>query len=234
MENGSKALIIAGAILLAILIIGLGVFIYNQASNTVGETGMDQVAIRKFNGQFEQYLGKIMGAPTAKALIDTVKNASDLNHNINLSGINNKNQIITGHKYTVKETYSNGIISDLLISDVNESISSGDDNGSSGDNNASSDIDPLILAFNAQFSDYVPENSGFGLIYFIEPDRARELIDIIDTSNNSNQWNGWQVTREGVSYIDSIRYRNYEIHATYNDEGRIIVIGIYGGIQNAV
>ena len=30
MENASKALIIAGAILLSILIIGLGMFIYNQ------------------------------------------------------------------------------------------------------------------------------------------------------------------------------------------------------------
>ena len=30
MENASKALIIAGAILLAILIIGLGMFIYNS------------------------------------------------------------------------------------------------------------------------------------------------------------------------------------------------------------
>ena len=32
MENASKALIIAGAILLAILIIALGVYIYQQAS----------------------------------------------------------------------------------------------------------------------------------------------------------------------------------------------------------
>ena len=31
MENASKALIIAGAILLAILIIALGVFIFNQS-----------------------------------------------------------------------------------------------------------------------------------------------------------------------------------------------------------
>ena len=32
MENASKALIIAGAILLSILIIGLGMFIYQQSS----------------------------------------------------------------------------------------------------------------------------------------------------------------------------------------------------------
>ena len=38
MENASKALIIAGAILLAILIIALGVFIFNKAKSA---TNMD-------------------------------------------------------------------------------------------------------------------------------------------------------------------------------------------------
>ena len=37
MENASKALIIAGAILISILIIGLGVFIYQQAQSTVSK-----------------------------------------------------------------------------------------------------------------------------------------------------------------------------------------------------
>ena len=72
MENASKALIIAGAILLAILIIGLGVFIYNQASNTVSETGMDQVAVRQFNAQFEPYIKNNVSGVTAMALYDTV------------------------------------------------------------------------------------------------------------------------------------------------------------------
>ncbi len=38
MENASKALIIAGAILLAILIIGLGIFIYRQAAKALIDT----------------------------------------------------------------------------------------------------------------------------------------------------------------------------------------------------
>ena len=40
MENASKALIIAGAILLAILLISLGIMIYTQAQNTVQNSGM--------------------------------------------------------------------------------------------------------------------------------------------------------------------------------------------------
>lgn len=41
MENASKALIIAGAILLSILIIGLGMFIYQQASGAMGNANLD-------------------------------------------------------------------------------------------------------------------------------------------------------------------------------------------------
>ena len=74
MENASKALIIAGAILLAILIIGLGIFIYRQAANTVSDTGMDQLAIQQFNAQLTQYDSKTVSGGSARALYDTVVN----------------------------------------------------------------------------------------------------------------------------------------------------------------
>ena len=74
MENASKALIIAGAILLAILIIGLGIFIYRQAANTVSDTGMDQLAIQQFNAHFTQYDSKTVSGGSARALYDTVVN----------------------------------------------------------------------------------------------------------------------------------------------------------------
>ena len=41
MENASKALIIAGAILLSILIIGLGMYIYQQANSATSGTNLD-------------------------------------------------------------------------------------------------------------------------------------------------------------------------------------------------
>ena len=47
MENASKALIIAGAILLAILIISLGIMIFRQASGVVDSNAMDEVAAGK-------------------------------------------------------------------------------------------------------------------------------------------------------------------------------------------
>lgn len=71
MENASKALIIAGAILLAILIISLGIVIYQQAKGVINENAMSQVEITQFNTQFTQYQGKQRGS-TIKSLYQTV------------------------------------------------------------------------------------------------------------------------------------------------------------------
>ena len=119
MENASKALIIAGAILLAILIIGLGVFIYNQAANTVGDTGLDQLAVRQVNGQFEPYLNTEMGASYAKSLIDTINlNNSTSTNYVEYVGPS-KNQIKLGHKYVIRTNLNNSSNSKLTSSSNN-------------------------------------------------------------------------------------------------------------------
>ena len=72
MENASKALIIAGAILLAILIISLGILIYNQASSVVQDNAMSTVEIQQFNQQFTQYEGTSVRGSTVRALYQAV------------------------------------------------------------------------------------------------------------------------------------------------------------------
>ena len=72
MENASKALIIAGAILLAILIISLGIMIYNQASGVVDSNAMDEVSVTSFNQKFRQYEGNNVRGSNVNALIDTI------------------------------------------------------------------------------------------------------------------------------------------------------------------
>ena len=71
MENASKALIIAGAILLAILIISLGILIYNQAAGVVNNNAMSQVETQQFNQQFTQYEGDVRGA-TVNSMLQAV------------------------------------------------------------------------------------------------------------------------------------------------------------------
>ena len=182
MENASKALIIAGAILLAILIIGLGVYIYNQASNTVSDTGMDQVAIRQFNGQFEPYINKSIDSTAAKALIDTVNQSNKLGKSrIELPDIANKSEIKIGHKYTTQARYLEGVISAIEIIDVNGS--SGDDNGIMP---SLEDIGPE--SFNQQFFGLVdvtmPTSEEIGVESRNES-QIRELMDRVDRSNKT-------------------------------------------------
>ncbi len=128
MENASKALIIAGAILLAILIISLGILIYNQASTVAQKNGMDEVEVSSFNQKFTQYEGKVKGS-TVRALVQTViaSNSSAENEerkialtgditmaeggtSVNTSGIN------SASTYTVTCSYTNGLVNSIDIS----------------------------------------------------------------------------------------------------------------------
>ena len=76
MENASKALIIAGAILLAILIISLGIMIYNQASGVVNNNSMSQVDITSFNSQFTQYEGTNVRGAQVNSLLSQVQSSN--------------------------------------------------------------------------------------------------------------------------------------------------------------
>ena len=73
MENASKALIIAGAILLAILIIALGVFIFNKAKSATNMDDLNNQQVEAHNATFQNYEGTINGTQ-AKALIDAIRN----------------------------------------------------------------------------------------------------------------------------------------------------------------
>ena len=76
MENASKALIIAGAILLAILIISLGIMIYNQAAGVANGDAINQVDISSFNTQFTQYSGNNVRGAQVNALLEQVRNSN--------------------------------------------------------------------------------------------------------------------------------------------------------------
>lgn len=81
MENTSKALIIAGAILLSILIIGIGVYIYNSSvnstKNVVASKEME-MQLMQFNKQYETYEG-IQNSNSIKQLLNmAIENNTEL------------------------------------------------------------------------------------------------------------------------------------------------------------
>ena len=78
MENASKALIIAGAILISILLISVGVLIMNSTGNTQQsvQENADTIAIRTFNSNFTPYEGEDQSASQIRSLISAVKSSN--------------------------------------------------------------------------------------------------------------------------------------------------------------
>ena len=135
MENASKALIIAGAILLAILIIGLGVYIYRQAAGVIDTGTMDQLVVSQFNAQFEPYLGNNVSGSNVKQLIKII-NASnrakeDLPVTIEVDGeeVKNDSKIKSGNTYKVESSSEGNKAGYIEKITITENV---DDSGSGG------------------------------------------------------------------------------------------------------
>lgn len=76
MENASKALIIAGAILLSILIIALGIYVFNMAKGATNTDQLDAVEKQTFNSTFTQYEGRVLGSSASELLNACISNAT--------------------------------------------------------------------------------------------------------------------------------------------------------------
>ena len=133
MENASKALLIAGAILLAILLISLGIMVFTQAQSTVETSGMSQAEITAFNNKFLKYEGTKSGTEV-KALVNEVIASNESNPSAQVtvtSGANVSNISVTtgttpsvvtsgavaSEKYNVVLTYgTEGRVTSITIS----------------------------------------------------------------------------------------------------------------------
>ena len=119
MENASKALIIAGAILLAILLISLGIMIFNQAQDTVSGSGMSQAEMQAFNNKFLKYEGTIKGSQV-KALINEVNTSnatSPTSRQITLSGsYTTTASVSSSSSYNVALGLEDGVVKTITIS----------------------------------------------------------------------------------------------------------------------
>jgi len=88
MENASKALLIAGAVLIVILLIGVGMMVFNGSKENV-DSAMDTVSaqqIQVFNGQFSAYEGTQKGS-NVRALNQAViaSNAKNPSHQVGIT-----------------------------------------------------------------------------------------------------------------------------------------------------
>lgn len=139
MENASKALIIAGAILISIVLIAVGVMVVNGANGAI-DTAIGQMSDSEktiFNQKFESYEGSQKGS-SVKSLLSAIEanNSNDSGAtivevnilgstfyagnqvNTNDAGLSTARANIKNSKtYTVTFTKTSGVITSATISE---------------------------------------------------------------------------------------------------------------------
>ena len=118
MENASKALIIAGAILISILLISIGIILINSGRSvtSTGTTQMQSQEIETFNSRFTAYEGSRKGSEL-RSLFSAVKssNATDSSHQVQIDGVESATDLVDTKTYTVSCDYTNGYVSKVII-----------------------------------------------------------------------------------------------------------------------
>ena len=130
MENASKALIVAGTILLAILLISISILTLNATAGMREEAGRaaDNVEVQSFNEQFTSYEGGMINASLVKSLLLFVR-ASNAHYGfqdgapsgtdkyVEVEGIASSNMLYANKTYHVYVTKynDNGYISTIKV-----------------------------------------------------------------------------------------------------------------------
>jgi hypothetical protein len=130
MENASKALLIAGAILIVILLIAVGMMVYRGAQGSIQKAIGSMSSTEKdiHNSQFEPFVGtKVSGSNVRSLLSKMITNNSDDNNvQVKLNGIGTDPNAVMGQittaasaTYKVEATYSEGVITEINVSKNN-------------------------------------------------------------------------------------------------------------------
>ena len=117
MENASKALIIAGAILISIVLVSVGVLVVNSLNPDEGIDEMERQQIATFNSKIEGNTGNNKQGTVARQLISTIisnNSTSDYQITVNFGGKDlssssdlstARNSISTTKRYNITASY---------------------------------------------------------------------------------------------------------------------------------
>lgn len=126
MENASKALIISGAVLIAIAIISIGVYIISSQKGVIdsNEKLGQTLEVKTFNSTFEKYEGSGKKGSEVKNLLIDIKTNNNMNSDKQISITHNSktdiNEIQKGihpnKSYVITiNGYENGYVKSILI-----------------------------------------------------------------------------------------------------------------------
>ena len=145
MENASKALLIAGAILIVILLIGIGMLIYSRSTGVVdiAAGSMNAQEIQAFNSQFTPYEGSQRGS-SVRALVSAViaNNNTYPDKKVIFAGTDDASVMSTisanlnsAATYSVEFTgYSKGLINTITLKDASGSAITASNSNNGGQN----------------------------------------------------------------------------------------------------
>lgn len=107
MENSTKALLIAGSVLVAIVIIAIGINILSSTSGVTNQVGdvSNTMATSVFNSQFTPYLGNSVSGTQARSLVQKIM-ASNSNSSYTISVWD---QSVSGNDHTDPQALYNSI-----------------------------------------------------------------------------------------------------------------------------
>ena len=131
MENASKALIMAGAILITMAVISLSIFVFVNWKGKLTDTSkMDEQKVSAINSKILPYVGDNISGTQVNAMIQKVYalNKSGETIIIQINSLGNDlfsatgewnagvpKKVITGQNYRVEALYNNGYISEVII-----------------------------------------------------------------------------------------------------------------------
>lgn len=127
MENASKALLIAGAILIVILLIAVGMMVYRGAQGSIQKAIGSMSSTEKdiHNSQFDPFVGNKVSGSNVKSLLSKIitSNSDDNNVQVKLkfgditSADAAMKEVSTAASanYKVEATYTDGVITSITI-----------------------------------------------------------------------------------------------------------------------
>lgn len=133
MENATKALLIAAAVLIVIIIISLGVYVVGMGNDQMqqGEQALSDLEISSFNSTYENYAGTSVAGSRVNSLLKTVFNhnltESDETRKITIDGdvslsADAEQQVTvgTGKRYSVvcNRDKNSGLVTSITITEV--------------------------------------------------------------------------------------------------------------------
>lgn len=125
MENASKALVIAGAVLISILLITFGIVIIRRVSPTLDRASVDQQEVETFNAKIDHYIGTGKTATDVRNLVSAIlsingsetRNATGHTIQINSKAVTSyPTNLSNGTSYTINASPdANGYINNVTI-----------------------------------------------------------------------------------------------------------------------